>query len=29
MIATDYNRRFDFAAPHQFVYGDAKSARSP
>src|SRR5436190_22554030 len=24
MIATDYNGRFDFAAPHQFVYGDAK-----
>src|SRR5215469_15522765 len=24
MIATDYNRRFDFAALHQFVYSDAK-----
>src|SRR5512133_740901 len=24
MIATDYNGRFDFAAPHQLVYGNAK-----
>ena len=24
MIATDDDRRFDFAAPHQFVHGDAK-----
>src|SRR5438477_11945858 len=24
MISTDYNRRFDVAAPYQLVYGDAK-----